>query len=926
MPQHLLDSARIAGHLWEDWVAPGTRTRIESELSITPADGHALASWLAGTHDIGKLDPRFCIQAERQTPYLLDHAREGGLRFHPLLSAQSAKVPHAQLGQIIIQNYLTERFEFAGRVPQHLASVAGAHHGLPMSGPEKSAATGHLEQLRRDAPEWTALHFPSLDAITAETGAQHVLRQLAGTPLSSGTQMVLTGLVIMADWIASNADYAPFSPTGRDDNPERALEALRAVDLSVPWLPVPPDRDAVGAYAERFAWPPEREPHPMQVDALELARSVNQGDRGLLIIEAPMGQGKTEAALLAAEELAQANDCGGIMVAAPTMATANGLFDRVTAWAQQAMGGREDPASLYLAHSKAGLNESYRALQRTQLSEDSQHGQVIAHAWLSGRKKGLLSNTVVGTIDQLLLAALQSKHLMLRHLGLAQKVVIIDEAHAADTYMSEYLHRALTWLGRYGVPVVVLSATLPHSQKQKLVDAYLDEQPRKRANPPLEPAGNAYPVLTLASRRGITVRTPKPSDHGTRVAIETMGDGLDVLRGSLEHVAAEGGCAAVVCSTVDRAQEAYRIARELVDDDARLLHSRFAAKQRASEEAELLAALGPRASRKNDRRPRRRIVVATQVIEQSLDLDFDYMITDIAPTDLVLQRLGRLHRHRRPAEDRPAWAQTPRVSIRGFSELPAAAAPPRIDPVIELIYPPALLMRSVAALGLTEPGPKIELPSDIPAAVHATYEDYSVPPAWAEQHKLHSASLEQARRAQKNRARNFLLGSGASSPLGSVYGSFSDDVGRDRWGEQRGLAKVRDGDSAPEVILIQQTANGYRLLPWLSGEDVEFYRGSVLEDRDAARLLAASTVRLPHHFADPRWVNDVIEELEQMTDVATGGAWAKDPLLNGELALPLDDRLRVTLRGRELECSRDLGLILRKKSPQSPTDAPEDLT
>ena len=130
--------------------------------------------------------------------------------------------------------------------------------------------------------------------------------------------------------------------------------------------------------------------------------------------------------------------------------------------------------SIQLAHAAADLNDDYHALvSGNTVMYDEDGSGLVVHSGLSGRKQALLSDFVIGTVDQMLLAALKQKHVMLRHLGLAGKVVIVDECHAYDAYMNQYLDRILTWLGVYKVPVIILSATLPSARRTEMIKAYL---------------------------------------------------------------------------------------------------------------------------------------------------------------------------------------------------------------------------------------------------------------------------------------------------------------------------------------------------------------------------------------------------------------------------------------------------------------------
>lgn len=904
LPQHMRDSAHIAGLLWDEWIAAGTRRRIADALGITGRECRTLVMWLAGSHDVGKADPLFIdVLAERpEFSYLTDKAYDAGLPRHTHPQFQT-KRPHSHISFVAISRYLRHHARMQGPQTKRFAAIAGAHHGLPPAHTEMTHARDHVDHL----PEaWQTLQVDLLDALSQETGFDEVLPLLRGGTLEASTQMVLTGLVIMTDWIASNVDACPLTPSGRDDDPERAPRALASVNPGLPWHPEPPEADPAAAFASRFHWPQDRTAHPAQRAAVDLAASVEAGDGALLTIEAPMGQGKTEAALLATEVLAQRSGAGGVMVAAPTMATADGLLQRVAAWGRDAV-ATDTPASLFLGHSKSHLNTTFRRLPRFRDIEDDRAGHVLAHDWLRGRKKGILANLVVGTVDQVLFSALLSKHMMLRHLGLAQKVVVIDEVHAYDTYMSQYLQRALTWLGEYRAPVVLLSATLPASRRRELIDAY-----RRGLDPHATPStaldtADHYPVLSLTTKDGTTAAAPESDPTNQHVELDLLDDDEEALREALRPLVEDGGCAAVVCSTVDRAQEAYRLARELVGDDARLLHSRFMASQRVRMEAELFAELGPASSRESGR-PRRRIVVATQVIEQSLDLDFDLLITDIAPSDLVLQRMGRLHRHQRPDEDRPDWAEHPRTLVRGFTRRPSPEAMPEFVETVELIYPRALLLASTSALQLERGTGEVTIPADIPGLVDRTYENPAVPDAWLSGFREADTARDAEEQESARRAQAFRLPEPwQSQTLTDLFQAPAGDIDRDSWGEERGMAQVRDTDPTVEVLLVKKGLHGYRPLdPDAAGPgtDVEIMPETVPEEHHA-RTIAASSVRLPRAFSRPGRFDAALDQLEAETDPA----WHHSFALKGQLMLALDEDNQTVLAGRRLEYDAELGLI-----------------
>ncbi len=500
----------------------------------------------------------------------------------------------------------------------------------------------------------------------------------------------------MADWIASNTTLFPLDPLRTADDPpygpdrertaRRLQEGWALLDLPPGWSPRPLG-DIRAAFVERFG----REPRPVQVAAVEAV--LMQARPGMVVVEAPMGEGKTEAALSAAEALAARSGADGCFVALPTRATSDAMFGRVLDW-MRALPGMPVDISVMLAHGTASLNDKYRGLlQAGRVRGVGERGDEpgIAHQWLRGRKKGPLAQFVVGTVDQVLFAGLKSRHLMLRHLALAGKVVIIDEVHAYDVYMSSYLDRVLHWLGAYGTPVVLLSATLPAARRAELLAAYdsgRSVEPRPVA---VEPG---YPVV-LAS--GVNPRPAPASGAPRAVAMEHLAeppdlDDLDALVALLRRRLSDGGCAVVIRNTVGRVQQtADRLVAEFGDDHVTVTHSRFLACDRARLDNGLLRRFGPPGP--DTERPDLHVVVASQVVEQSLDVDFDLMITDIAPIDLVLQRMGRLHRHVRP---RPAAVKQPRCVLTGVEDW--TATPVRAVAGSRRVYSEHTLLRAVALL------------------------------------------------------------------------------------------------------------------------------------------------------------------------------------------------------------------------------------
>ncbi|GAA2616980.1 CRISPR-associated helicase/endonuclease Cas3 [Dactylosporangium fulvum] len=901
--RHLADSADVAGRLWDDWLSPAVRRLVADELPGGDTDGRTLAVWLAGVHDIGKATPAFAIQA----PALAERMRERGLGYRSgQINADRRLAPHATAGHHVLADWLQRQ---GWEDPHPYAVVVGGHHGVPPTD-EQLRDVRMRPYLCGDAA-WEEVQRELLTWMTERSAAGDRLAQWRDAPLSQPAQAALTGLVIVADWIASNEDFFPYVLDSADA--DRLRVGWELLDLPLPWLPAAPPDGVDGLFAARFDLPAGATPRPAQRTVAELAAAMPAP--GMMIVEAAMGEGKTEAALAAVEILARRTNASGCYLALPTRATSDAMFGRMLSWLRRlpdAQIGRGD-REVRLAHGKAALNPEYDQLRFTSLpsgiAEDAGGTDIGVHAWLAGRKRTMLSSFVVGTIDQLLFAALRGKHLALRHLGLAGKVVVIDEAHAYDVFMGRFLDRALQWLGGYGVPVVVLSATLPAHRRAQLMEAYdrgrLGPPPpltwRDRGKPRTDPYAALrtdlrYPLVTVSSeQRGATATTCADSGRGVEVRLRRLDDDVPVLAELLREQLSGGGCALVVRNTVARVQETAAALRAMLGPDipVSVTHSRFMAVDRAAKDRWLRETFGPPGSAN---RPQRHIVVASQVAEQSLDIDFDLLVTDLAPVDLVLQRIGRLHRH--PRADRPARLATATCWLTGadWNE-----EPPQPVPGSRRVYQTATLLRSAAVLLPHLDGAPLRLPADIAPLTQAAYGDTPVgPAAWQPTMAEAEARRQDEQAAKEQKANAFLLAEpGETSLIGWLTGGGA--VADDRTAQ----GHVRDTDAESlEVLLLVRTSEGLVVPPWIDGGGALVPTGSA-PGWPLQRLIARCTLPLPRMMTDPEAIDDVIAELEGRIDLR---AWQDSPWLSGELVLDVDGDGRADVAGFSLHYDPDEGL------------------
>lgn len=877
LPQHMVDSACAASFVFHSWLATSVKQFLSNELGLDEFGVEALYVWLAGVHDVGKASRSFQrLLLESDKAYLVHAVSDAGLDID--LSVNEAnfdKLPHGVASGEILSQWLCAR---GVRLPKAnaLAAVVNAHHGIA------NKPSSQVRELIEDYPDpWKRVHKELLDAMTDLCGADSVIEKVSrGNKLHQGVAEILTGLVVMADWMASNENAFTLHVSGTQL--ERVEAAAATIDVTTPWEPERGDwRDIDAHFRRSFDWPEEYCARPVQRAVVEAAQQLE--GPALVVIEAETGVGKTEAALAAAEILGANSAAQGVFFAAPTMATANGLLERTIEWASNK--SVDSVRSMYLAHSKNDLSEPYRQLTFSQIGKDSgEGGGVIASQWMSGRRLGLLSNFVVGTVDQVLMMALQQRFHMLRHVGLAGKVIIFDEVHSFDVYTSDYLQRTIEWLGYYGASVILMSATLPPDKRRSLVQAY-----SRAPWPDEEPIG--YPLLTLATRDSVEFHSVPPTPTNLEARIEYLDDGVEKLVTFAERYLDEGGCALIICNTIARAQEAYRVLEGVYGDEVQLHHAGFVAWERVAKEDGLREELGPD-SHRGSGRPQRKIVVATQVAEQSLDIDADVLVTDIAPMDLIIQRIGRLHRHARPATDRPEKLQQPRVMIRGILKHEPV---PEFDSGAEFIYGQTLLLSTYAML------PEVfHRPDDIEGLVRAAYDKNFTPPVeWDEvweNAKNDSDSTEE--RAHTRSSTHQLPRPWPRVNYHELFQQLICDSAAS--GDERGAAQVRDAEPAVEVIPIRNTEYGYQ--PW--GLEEEVLDGAELS-YDVAFHLASSTVRLPTRMT--RWESDFEAVVSALED-ATPAQWRSHFLLRGQLALPLDESDTAQLGRFTVTYSSKLGI------------------
>jgi CRISPR-associated endonuclease/helicase Cas3 len=929
---HMSDTAALAELLWDFWIPQGTKKIIVSGMGIdVQAIGEVAACdlarrlfvFLSAGHDCGKNTPEFVAKAEYPSPEVFSRI-ETQLPI-PTNRHNKNKVPHALASQLIAER---------NGINRSIAIVLGGHHGKPPTLCQiEHDGTDYAENSGFRNPTWCAVQ-DELFQFAADIAQVDIKSEpFSHINLNKQAQIILTGLVIVADWVASNEEFFPYIQALELPNSSESRAQYAWSNLNFPSYKKASDEwKRPDFWQHRF---PITTPYPVQEAVVrELA---NVAQPGMVILEAPMGEGKTEAAFAASELLGSKTGRNGAFIALPTQATANGLFERTTNWIKK-LGHRR---TLTLAHGKAAFNDDYQGIKLKQVhAGDDDEDTIVVHDWLQGRKRGLLAEFVVGTIDQVLMSALKQKHLALWHLGLANKVVIIDECHAYDAYMSQYLYKVLNWLGAYEVPVVLLSATLPVDKRRKLLDAYLGVDARKSvpeipawrateehvieepAEDPTESAPLHYPLITYTDGQEVRFCMP-PSAEGraTEISVEYLPDD-DALVPKLQELLAQGGCAGLIFNTVSRAQKMTRLLIKHFDSECvHLLHSRFLSVDRLKREQALRDDLGPESTN----RPQRSIVVGTQVLEQSLDIDFDVLVTDICPMDLLVQRLGRLHRHQQTK--RPKGLQRAQCFITGVTGSDGGAGPdgagignteltcrtknanPEFDKGSQAVYGEYFLLNTWLLLP-----DRITLPKDIARLVQAAYvpEGLSVDEYLRERYQQAQAKERKKWHDKEIRANCFQIENprqGRDTIEGWLEMTITDDATG-----KKGEATVRDTGDSLDVIVVQRDDTGNLcVVPWIPLSGGEGIARDRVPTEKMAKLLASCSVSLPPELKGPWNIDTVIHELEVIAKENFLDRWVEAYWLKGELFLVLDVENKAELSGHILRYDQELGLFIEKE-------------
>lgn len=653
---------------------------------------------LAALHDLGKISPGFQRKCEAwlEENGLTKIARNGV--WDTAMESNHGKVSHSA-----IQAFLSEA-EIERETAKFISAVLGAHHGRLNPPNDRGYRPQKLISDSASRIDWDAARMANARMIwDLFAGGSVPCTQSDDSP----SLWWLAGLTSVADWIGSDERFfPPDRRAGVADAASRARTALDAIGFLSPVIKSNLSFEGIFRFV----------PNEMQTKALAAIT-----EPGIYVIEAPMGMGKTEAALGAAYQLITTGKAKGIYFALPTQATSNRMHLRMNDFlrriAPAASMSRLIHGNSWLMATDCGIHPT-ATFRQGSAREDARTGR----DWFASTKRALIAPFGVGTIDQALLGVVAAKHFFVRHFALAGKVVILDEVHSYDLYTGTLIDTLITTLEGLGCTVIVLSATLTGKRRGQLVSHSGDE---------LNDSELPYPLISgrKADVPFVPIAAKPPAPRTVRVDFLKMEKAAE----EASALAREGGAVLWICNTIDAAQKQYLKFMELTQGEfpVGLLHSRFPYWLRERLEDEWMERFG-----KSGKTRCGSILVSTQVVEQSVDLDADLMITELAPTDMLLQRLGRLWRHER--ENRPADAARLCIidetrSLEDFRTLSPREIKQELGSKAQ-VYDPFVLLRSLEVWRRQK---EVSIPSQIRSLIESTYEAReSEPESWC---KLYEA-------------------------------------------------------------------------------------------------------------------------------------------------------------------------------------------
>ncbi|PID49826.1 MAG: CRISPR-associated helicase/endonuclease Cas3 [Proteobacteria bacterium] len=645
---HSLDVAAVACVLLENH--PLLTQRLAQLMQLPEEITQRWCVFLLGLHDLGKFAESFQqLRSDLRQQFFPDE----------LIQHQLYALRHDSLGELLWQSQLQDELieempeaaeDFILDVLDHWLRPVLGHHGWPPD-TKGERVKNHFRPFDILAAQyylkdWRAFIEPDFNAVADLTASRSWCAKQAEV------SWFIAGIAVLCDWLGSDQTYFEYYSEPLLSSTDGSLsdywyrvaliQAKKALQASGV---LPKKLQPALELSDLFPFIQTLTATPLQAQCSQL---ILKAEPQLFILEDVTGAGKTEAALILAQHLMAKGQATGLYVGLPTMATANAMYERMaTVYAGFYRDG-EQP-SLILSHSARHLSEKFQSSLLAAHSPSQDYGQeenisLQCNRWLAdNRKKALLADIGIGTIDQALLSVMPVRHQSLRLLGLLNKVLILDEVHAYDAYTGELLKKLLSFHAALGGSVILLSATLTRQQRESLISAFYGQTYQQATYT----QSTDYPLLTYVDRTLVIERALATRESVKRqVQVDLLHNKQDVLK-LIQQAVQAGKSVCWIRNTVPDAREAWETLSDyswLDPERLHLFHSRFVLRDRLQIEQTMLCYFGKYST---STLRQGRVLIATQVVEQSLDLDFDVMVSDLAPIDLLIQRAGRLQRHTR---------------------------------------------------------------------------------------------------------------------------------------------------------------------------------------------------------------------------------------------------------------------------------------
>lgn len=756
---HLIDTGACATVLMNKCFQ-STAEEMAAVTGLSEEEVISLAAYCAALHDIGKCHPAFQAKAKESDPDTYKKIQD----LIPLKGIRNDPFRHELYSGKVLKRIWTQN-EIPGEVIIQISTVISLHHqGKTGIGKEPIPAIREIYQKEQDhLEERINKLFPNnIQNLTCRDWSCFCI--------------LLEGIIICADWIASDHWFENLPEAGDKQYLENAMniaeKAINEIGIAET------DSPEIHSMQDLFPFISDDTARPMQKAVSNLERVPC-----FAILEDITGSGKTEAAVYLASRMQKQYHKRGLYFALPTSATSNHMYFRL-----KEVFKRFDLPGFKLLHGTAWAVEDFEK----DFDNRRTGTETIGSEWLSPARKGMLAENAVGTVDQAMMAVLRIKYSVLRLLGLSEKVLIVDEVHAYDAYMSDIIERLLMWCSDLEIPVILLSATLPLMKKNRLMNAYYEGS---------RISSNAYPLLTALYPDGIIQEIPVDPYRKSSCLFE-ISPYLNDYSMTAELAVRElcnGGNIFVMANTIHDARKIYEEIKKIADPTIQvmLFHACFTVEERNQIERECILRYG-----NHGRRPQKSILVSTQVVEQSLDIDFDEIITQIAPIDLLIQRAGRVHRHE---NSRPASMKSPKMIIL---EDPGV----KQDSGTYYVYAPFILQETMRYLKEKSKS-ELSMPKDLRDAVENVYS--SIP---ADLNDENWQKLLFSDQQKQNNAAGHEIG----EPYKDSFYEVEDRTEAAMWEEDPGdcdpKARTRDGEESCRIVLSDEKLFQKYLDDWSNPE------------------------------------------------------------------------------------------------------------